>query len=149
MTEVSANQAENGGKRVSAEAAALIRRVAEPRPVGDSTKAAMLRAWRRLGTWTFNRVKDVWKADQRIRVRAEEMDQLRAATRADKDAVDELAELRARIARLERLLVAADQGAPGADFDTGRDQLLEADGEIGAKDRAVAGPGSGKPADQL
>ena len=92
------------------EARDLIREIAEPRPVGDTSKAAVRRAWRRLETWTFNRVRDVWNADPRIRVRGDELDELRkvaAARRKEthqKAAADELSELRARIARLEQLL---------------------------------------------
>lgn len=95
---------------VLVEARDLVREIAKPRPVGDTTKAAVRRAWRRLETWTFNRVRDVWNADPRIRVRGDELDELRriaAARRKEthqKAAADELSELRARIARLERLL---------------------------------------------
>lgn len=96
-----------------AEAQNMVRLMAEPRPAGsDSAKAAIGRASRRLG-WSFNRVRDIWYGDTRISVRAEEMDQLRAALgeqrrRAEeKAASDELRELRARIDRLERLLAAS------------------------------------------
>jgi hypothetical protein len=55
----------------------LVRRLALPAPAGDTTKAAISRAHRVLKTWTWNRVHDVWHADPRIRVSAEELDQLR------------------------------------------------------------------------
>jgi hypothetical protein len=61
----------------TAEASSLVRRLASPAPVGDTTKAAISRAHRTLKTWTWNRVRDVWHADPRIRVSADELDQLR------------------------------------------------------------------------
>lgn len=93
------------------EAQSLIRVLAEPCPAGDSVKAAMLRAWRKLPNWTFNRVIDVWKADPRIAIKADEMDQLRriAKRREEKAASNELAELRSRLTRLEHLLVSSDE----------------------------------------
>lgn len=93
------------------EAQSLIRSLAEPCPAGDSVKAGMVRAWRKLPSWTFNRVIDVWKADPRIAIRAAEMDQLRNAAkkREEKAASHELTELRERLARLERLLVSSDE----------------------------------------
>ena len=102
---------------IRSEAARLIRILAEPRPVGDSTKTAMARAWRRLPNWSWNRAKDVWKADSRIRIRAEELEQLRQLTaneqsKDEDDGVDaaslQLAKLRGRISRLEQLIAAAE-----------------------------------------
>jgi hypothetical protein len=57
------------------EAAILIRRVAEPRPVGDKVKAAIRRAAQALG-FSFSRAKDIWYEDAR-RIDASEMDALR------------------------------------------------------------------------
>jgi hypothetical protein len=57
------------------EAAILIRRVAEPRPVGDSVKAAIRRAAQALG-FSFSRTKDIWYGDAR-RIDVSEMDALR------------------------------------------------------------------------
>jgi hypothetical protein len=57
------------------EAATLIRQAAEPRPVGDSVKAAIRRAAMRLG-FSFSRSKDIWYGDAR-RIDAGEMDALR------------------------------------------------------------------------
>lgn len=58
-----------------AEASNLIRRVAEPRPVGDSVKAAISRAARKLGL-TFSRAKSIWYGEAH-RIEAAEMDALR------------------------------------------------------------------------
>ena len=60
------------------EAAALLRQVAEPRPVGDSVKAAIRRAAKRLG-FGFRRTKTLWYGET-TRIGAEEMDALRRAT---------------------------------------------------------------------
>jgi hypothetical protein len=102
----------------SGEAALLIRQLALPAPAGDSTKAAIYRVHRILNTWTWNRVRDVWHADPRIRVSADELNQLRELVRDRKvggsaawddglgfreriAAVEaELRELRALVARL-------------------------------------------------
>ncbi len=56
------------------EASGLVRRIAYP----ATGKAALLRAYRRLGTWTYNRVKDVYYGDERVRISGEEIDKLRA-----------------------------------------------------------------------
>ena len=60
-----------------AEAQALIRRCAEPRPAGDQVKAAIRRASRRLDL-PFSRTRDIWYGEAR-RIDAREMDRLRQA----------------------------------------------------------------------
>jgi hypothetical protein len=57
------------------EASVLIRKVAEPRPIGDSVKAAIRRAAQALG-FNFSRAKDIWYEDAR-RIDTAEMDALR------------------------------------------------------------------------
>jgi len=57
------------------EAQSLVHRCAEPRPVGDSVKAAINRAARRLG-FNYSRTKDLWYGDAG-RIDAREMDRLR------------------------------------------------------------------------
>ena len=59
------------------EASVLVRQIAAP----ETGKAALLRAYRRLGTWTYNRVKDVYYADPRVNISADEIDKLRAVSR--------------------------------------------------------------------
>src|SRR5215813_8904428 len=90
-SEMSESLSESTEMSSVAEASCLIRRVAGPREVGDSVKALIRRASRRLG-WQFSRTKDVWYQDAR-RIDAEEMDRLR----------DEAARVEANVAR-ERLL---------------------------------------------
>ena len=108
-----------------AEAQALVRRLAEPVPAGDSTKAAISRSARSLQNWTYNRVRDVWHADARVRIRAEELEELRShrGGRETKKGFGNggtefqqgLADLRAKIERLElRLESLAQAGGDGA-----------------------------------
>lgn len=89
----------------SSEAARLIRLAAEPRPVGDSAKSAIVRAARRVGV-TPSRAKDIWYRDAR-RIDSDEMDRLRGIERKRKRAqrrevdgrmLEQLAALRARLA---------------------------------------------------
>lgn len=64
---------------MSDEAGELLRKLSEPRPVGDSVKSAIARAARRL-RWSYTRTKAIWYAEAR-RIDASEMDQLRAEAR--------------------------------------------------------------------
>ncbi len=123
-----------------AEASFLVRKIAEPAPAGDSVKGAILRAYRRLGTWTHNRVRDVWYGDHRISVSGDELNQLRALARQQTESArdTELEEMRAWMAtlqsRLERLdseffvreiegLSASASSAGGRENEPGRDGL--------------------------
>ena len=89
------------------EAQSLIREIGGP----GRTKAALFRASMRLRTWTHNRIRDVYNADRRIKISADELRELQAAARANKieDAKGDpsILELRAQIAaiadRLQRL----------------------------------------------
>jgi hypothetical protein len=74
------------------EASVLVRRVAEPRTVGDSVKSAISRAARRLG-WQFSRTKDIWYANAR-RIDAAELDALRRANAEIEEAAGRLLALR-------------------------------------------------------
>jgi hypothetical protein len=65
----------------TAEASSLVRQLALPAPAGDTAKSAISRAHRVLKTWTWNRVRDVWHADPRISVSADELHQLRNLVR--------------------------------------------------------------------
>lgn len=93
------------------EAAALLRSVAEPRPVGDTIKAAINRAAKRVSAHLREpmrpgRAEDIWRGEARA-IRAEEMDAIRRAAekRLVGEARNEFTELDRRIARLEALLV--------------------------------------------
>jgi hypothetical protein len=96
-----------------AEASFLVRRIAEPCPAGDSAKAAIARAHRRLKTWTHNRVVDVWKSDRRIKISADEIEQLRIVARMKEEearAVDpSIQELRIQLAYVQERLSRLDK----------------------------------------
>lgn len=98
-----------------AEAAQLLREVAAPVPAGDSVKAAIGRAASRVAKfiaphfaprWHAGRAEDIWRGEARG-VWAEEMDAIRKAAdaKAAEEARSELAELDARLARIEALVV--------------------------------------------
>lgn len=94
------------------EASLLVREAAEPRPVGDSVKAAIRRSAQRLG-FQFSRTRDIWYANAR-RINAEEMDALRVATKRRRD--EEVARAEAVIA-VERLAALRDAlASTDADF---------------------------------
>lgn len=96
------------------EASDLIRQLAEPCPAGDSVKAAINRALRRVSPhlpWPMkaSRAEDIWRREARA-IRAEEMDALRAAKAAREKAefAHEAAAVETRLARIEAALFAAD-----------------------------------------
>jgi hypothetical protein len=98
------------------EAQTLVRRCAEPRPPGDSVKAAVRRASQRLDI-PFSRVRDIWYGDAR-RINADEMDQLR---RAAKEA--EIAQAIAAIEFLKEKLLAS-PSSPSQQMITSLDAAL-------------------------
>lgn len=126
---------ENSEMTVLSEASFLVRQIAEPRPVGDSVKAAIGRAARRLG-FSFSRTKTIWYAEAH-RIDAHEMDALRR-------------ELKRRrqegIARVEALntierLVALRSSLAEADSDFHRETITALDDALramGAEIRPVA-----------
>jgi len=119
-----------------AEASHLLRRVAEPRPIGDSVKQAIARAARRCGL-SFTRTEDLWRQEAR-RVDAEEMDRIRRAANKhnaaqEAKARDELSELRDRLARLEARLLSTDEDFHRPDVDA----LGELVRRSGGMDRAL------------
>jgi DNA transposition AAA+ family ATPase len=100
-----------------AEAAALMRRAADPRTF--SVKAAIGSACKRINTCLnamgrkpmhYGRAEDIWRQEAR-RIEVEEMDAIRAAAQQEEGMANELQELRSRIARLEKLLSASPAGS--------------------------------------
>lgn len=95
-----------------AEASSLLKTIAEPRPIGDTVKAAIRRAAKQAGL-TFGRAEDIWRQEARA-IRAEEMDAIRRAA-ARPDVEEARAEYQttqsmlARIAALEAALRVRDQ----------------------------------------
>lgn len=95
------------------EASGLLKTIAGSRRADESVKAVLHRLSRDLNLkdWSYGRIRAVWYSDPRVKVRAAEMEQLRAVANRrveDKEAANELAELRNRIARLEMLLERVD-----------------------------------------
>lgn len=102
-----------------AEASTLLRSVAEPCPAGDSVKAAINRAAKRVAKfipphwssrWHVGRAEDIWRQEARG-VWAEEMDAIRRAADAKvaQEARNEFRELNAKIARLEAAMGISDE----------------------------------------
>ena len=101
-----------------AEAASLLRTIAEPRTADDSVNALIVRAARRVG-FGFERAKSLWYGEAR-RVDAEEMDTLRAvaaarAARQEAEAIHDRQRLVERIAVIEARLAQIDPDFHGED----------------------------------
>lgn len=92
-----------------AEASSLLRQLAEPRPIGDTVKAAISRA-ARLARMNYSRAEDIWRREAKM-VRAEEMDVLRQAKLEHARA--EYARLKRKIAALESIQGLLDQNLGG------------------------------------
>lgn len=118
------------------EAARLIREVAPARD-GENVKSRISTAANRL-RWKWSRARSVWHADGRLRIRAEELDQLRKHTeKAEmKAASNELQELRDTVARLMGRLDRIDADFYGPTTDALRDQVGGLDGTSRPLDRA-------------
>lgn len=119
-----------------AEAAFRLRRIAEPRPVGDRIKPAIERAAKRAGLPT-QRVENLWYGEARV-VKAEEMDAIRRADEArqakEQSAREQAAELGALFAGIAERLRQVDP-----DFHSQNvTDLLDAARLLGAPHRAVA-----------
>lgn len=125
MSEIRENRSEAMSTATLKEAADLLRKLAGGREADESVKAVLRRVRRKLTDWKPSRVRDVWYRDPRVKVRAGEIEQLRALVdrRAnDKAEVDELAQLRNRISRLEAILERSDEAFHGPALAALRDQ---------------------------
>ena len=112
------------------EASRLLRAVAGSRDADESLKATFRRLSRKLPTWSPNRIADVWRQDVRVRVRAEEVEQLRELVGESgerRKTKDDLDELRQRIFRLEALLASTDSAFHSPQLDA----LRVARGKVG------------------
>ena len=100
----------------SLEASELLKRLAEPAPVGAHIETLIRGVARKVGL-SFSRAKALWYREAAI-VRSEEMDALRAAAQARGEAEGvvrrEYQELIARIEQLERRLDAPASNVGGA-----------------------------------
>lgn len=89
---------------MSCEASILVKRAAEPRVVGDSVKAAIVRAANKL-RWRYSRTKEIWYGRAR-RIDAHEMDALRK----------EVAKQAAKYERIANAMVTTDPEFFGEDI---------------------------------
>ncbi|MCK1594092.1 hypothetical protein IVA98_27070 [Bradyrhizobium sp. 160] len=82
------------------EAADLLRKLAAS-DAGESLKAVLRRLSRRLDSWSENRIRDVWHRDPRVKIRADEVSQLRALAEPKRksETVHDSEELRATTRR--------------------------------------------------
>jgi hypothetical protein len=121
------------------EARSLVRQLAEPRPVGDSVKAAIRRAGWKLRHWSQSRVHSVWYGDRRARIGADEIDTLRQLTarqKTDRSAAHDLEELHRRIVRLETLLRISHPKRLGADSVVVRQNRRDVQRALGVRHRS-------------
>ncbi|MDB5619500.1 hypothetical protein [Tardiphaga sp.] len=128
MSEKSEIRSDKMNELLLNEASSLLRQVAGNRRADESKKAVLRRVGREVKDWTASRIKDVWYRDPRVRLRANEVEYLRTLVgqRQGLEAdVDELAALRTRIARLERLLEATDPALSGPMLPADRQSLGE------------------------
>lgn len=89
------------------EASALLKIMAAP----EKGKRALLALSRKL-PWSYRHIKAVWYCEERTMVCADQMKQLRRAAKLaqeEQEATNEIAQLRARLARLESLLLTQDE----------------------------------------
>lgn len=96
MSEKSSQKSESQHMSAAVEAATLIRELAEPRPVGDTVKAALRRA-ARLVDFSPSRAKAIWYGEAR-RINAEEIDVLRAAHSRRLQQIGKLVAIRSAVA---------------------------------------------------
>lgn len=94
------------------QASRMLREIAEPRPVGDTVKAAITRAARAVSAvlqepMSYGRAEDIWRREAR-RIDVAEMDAIRAAhARRAGQLRAEVQKAEALAGRLERLVAAA------------------------------------------
>lgn len=133
LSEASEKRPEGNRMTTFDEAAHRMREIAEPRPVGDSVKAAIDRVARAVSAFlpnrepmSYGRAEDIWRREAR-RIEAHEMDAIRAAhaararsLRAEARAAGALAD------RLARLAAVAVDPATIADADALRRTADEA-----------------------
>ena len=134
--EVSDKIAERSVMSASVEASMLLRQIAGNGEPGETKKAAWSRAYRRLrGSWTFNRVKDLWRQEPRAKVSADELNQLRVAAKQSAGAHQDVL---ARLESVEQMLRALASRMPqDADFyGAHADTLRNVAGRVGRADHS-------------
>lgn len=137
MSEKSSENSESSRMSAAAEAASILRELAEPRPVGDQVKAALRRVARITGM-TPVRTKALWYGEAR-RIDAEELDTLRAV-RARREAEHR----REAMGKLVAIGEALDQAAAAGTASLDRESVarfLDMLRAVGARGRAGNLPG--------
>ncbi len=144
LSKVLEKSSKNSGIRcvsAVAEAAFRLRRIAEPRPVGDRVKAAIYRAAKRVGRPT-QRVEHLWYGEARL-VKAEEMDAIRRVDEArlakEQSAREQAAELGALFSGIAERLRTIDPDFHRDDVAT----FLDAARLLGAPHRPLADEAQG------
>ena len=82
----------------------ILRKLAEPAVPGESVKALLLRISRKLPTLSSGRVRSIWYRDQRLKISADELLELRRIAKIEDEerhATDEVSALRKRLELLE------------------------------------------------
>ena len=142
MQEKSSKSAEISFVSAGAEAAFRLRRIAEPRPVGDRVKEAITRAAKRAGL-PASRVENLWYGEARS-IRAEEMDAIRRADAAreakEQSARDQAVALGALFAGVADRLRTQDEDFHRADIAA----LVEAARRLGALDSPLVAEPEGE-----
>ncbi|MCJ2009779.1 hypothetical protein [Methylobacterium sp. J-092] len=118
LTEGSEKHSEGSCMTTVDQAAVLLQEIAEPRPVGDTVKAAITRAARAVSAvlqepMSYGRAEDIWRREAR-RIDAAEMDAIRQAHERRHRALRE--ELRSATALADRLERLAAQAIPMGDL---------------------------------
>jgi len=146
-----------------AEARFLTRQLAEPRPAGDSVKAAISRAYNRLlkaadhlrkveeievEDLSHNRVRDFWNGDRRAKPRGDELTILAAAAKTarqhkhqqelERVGRDELRQLRAQVTRIESILLTAYPNVDRRELAEVRSSIVGVDGTPSTRHRSLA-----------
>ena len=81
-----------------------LRRIAEPAVPGESVKSLLLRVSRKLPTISYGRVRGIWYRDKRLKISADELNELRRIAKIEDEerhASDEVSALRKRLELLE------------------------------------------------
>ena len=81
-----------------------LRKIAEPAVPGESVKCLLLRVSRKLPTISYGRVRGIWYRDQRLKISADKLLELRRIAKIEdeeKHASNEVSALRKRLELLE------------------------------------------------
>jgi ribosomal protein L29 len=115
----------------------MLRELSEPIPAGEYVKTSIDRAARLAGL-EYWRAFDLWYAKAR-KIEAYEIEQIAAAIQMknEKEAANELRELKSRLLRLESRLASGDANFHSPSIDHARELVRQ----LGGQNRALAGIG--------